>query len=83
MYCCLDCGHIFDDDEISIWQESRGEYWGVPCSETMSGCPRCHGNYVETYKCDCCGEYICSTYVELSNGNRYCDGCFQVKDIGD
>lgn len=44
-YLCLDCGSEFD--EPASWQESRGEFWGMPCSETMYGCPFCHGDYVE------------------------------------
>ena len=55
MYKCLECGHIFEDSEQSTWQESRGEFWGQPVSETMSGCPRCHGDYEKTKSCVECG----------------------------
>ena len=43
MFVCGDCGCIFEEPDE--WQEDRGEYFGKPCSETMSGCPRCGGNY--------------------------------------
>lgn len=34
-----ECGCEFDEPEAV--QESRGEYWGVPCWETMYYCPGC------------------------------------------
>lgn len=43
MQKCLECGKVFEDDEIAHWQESRGEFWGFPAYESMSGCPHCHG----------------------------------------
>ena len=47
IYVCIECGKTFDESEIAVWEESRGEFWGVPCSETMNGCPYCHGDYEE------------------------------------
>jgi hypothetical protein len=29
---CLDCQYL------RTWREPRGEFWGAPCSETMSAC---------------------------------------------
>ena len=55
MYKCLKCGHIFENGEQETWQESRGEFWGQPVSETMNGCPKCHGDYAETMPCVECG----------------------------
>lgn len=56
MYRCLECDAEFD--EPVRFEESRGEFWGVPCSETMWGCPYCHGEYMteEEYKRDILGE---------------------------
>lgn len=45
MYKCFDCGYEFD--EPITWQESRGEFWGAPCYETVCGCPNCKGEYEE------------------------------------
>lgn len=47
---CLECDKEFD--EPVEWYEDRGEFWGVPCSERMSGCPYCRGEYmtVEEYE---------------------------------
>lgn len=44
-YICLECGCEFDVP--ARWEESRGEFWGVPCSETMYGCPDCEGDFEE------------------------------------
>ena len=44
-YKCLSCGHVFEEGEQACWTESRGEYWGSPCYETMSGCPVCKEEY--------------------------------------
>ena len=54
-YRCLNCGHIFEEGEQARWIESRGEFWGTPCSEEMSGCPLCKGDYEKTVKCAVCG----------------------------
>lgn len=54
-YKCLRCGHIFEEGEQARWNESRGEYWGMPCSEEMTGCPLCKGEYEETKPCKICG----------------------------
>ena len=44
-YQCCDCGQFFD--EPAFWEESRGEWWGMPAYETVSGCPHCGGDYQE------------------------------------
>lgn len=83
MYCCLECGHIFDENDIATWQEDRGEYWGVPCSESVSGCPQCGGDYVKTYRCGECGEWILGGYVKLESGKRICEDCYTTHELGD
>ncbi len=78
-YVCLECYHIFD--EPKSWKEDRGEYFGSPCYEKFSGCPDCGGAYIETHRCDCCGEYInTDTYVEIGD-ERYCENCFMIKSL--
>ena len=83
MFVCLECGHIFDEDEVYTWKESRGEYWGTPCYEEMAGCPRCKGDYVETYKCDVCGEWINGSYIKLESGERICENCYVTYELGE
>ena len=72
MQICLECGKVFEDDEIAHWQESRGEFWGFPCSETVSGCPECGGDYEEAVECDRCGEWFSED--ELNEG--LCECCY-------
>lgn len=66
MYKCLECGHLFEEGEQARWEESRGEFWGSPCSESMSGCPICKGYYEEAVKCKICGRWV---------EDEYCDDC--------
>lgn len=54
MYKCTECGTLFEEGEEAVWQESRGEFWGMPCSETMRGCPECRGDYEKAFKCQKC-----------------------------
>ena len=76
MYKCVDCGHVFEDGEQAVWNEDRGEYFGMPCSETMTGCPKCHGYYEEAHICDGCGEWFLDD--ELYDG--LCGGCQEEED---
>ncbi len=70
-YKCNRCGHVFECcDE---WDESRGEYWGVPCSEKMSGCPLCHGDYEETTACEICG----AEHIEDELQGGICEECIE------
>lgn len=68
MYRCEDCGHLFEEGEQARWEESRGEHFGTPCSETMSGCPICKGDYEEVEPCK-----LCDSYEKVENG--YCEEC--------
>ena len=70
-YKCCDCEHVFEAEEIASWEESRGVYWGTPCSENVSGCPHCHGDYEKAERCEICGE--CFFKDELFGG--VCESC--------
>lgn len=50
MLKCEDCGAIFEEEELATWNENRGEFWGMPCFETMQGCPNCHSGDVVDYE---------------------------------
>ena len=71
---------MFEDDEIAHWRESRGEFWGSPAYETMSGCPRCQGDYEEAYECENCGKYF--TLDELDE-NYLCEDCRENEEDSD
>ena len=40
---CFDCGKYFDDPKAV--EEDRGEFWGIPCTETVYYCPYCMGEF--------------------------------------
>ncbi len=42
-YYCEDCKEWFDELYIKEYDEPRGEYWGIPCSEHRieRHCPYC------------------------------------------
>lgn len=82
---CYDCGHIFEEGEESHWRESRGEFWGSSCSEEMSGCPNCRGDYGKTIDCSVCGSAhledeldgcVCQSCIEKYSKNI--DMCFKI-----
>ena len=70
-FVCYDCGHIFEDGEQAHRNENRGEYWGSPCSEDVSCCPLCGGEYAESVPCDICG----SEHLEEELSGGVCDEC--------
>ena len=79
---CLDCGNVFDECDVAVWYEDRGEYWGRPCNERISGCPRCKGDYASAYRCECCEEWIDGEYVKIGNA-RYCCNCYTHYELGE
>ena len=50
MYRCKECGNLFDEDDVKIVEESRGEYWGFPCYEKMRLSPCCECNFEDAYE---------------------------------
>lgn len=79
MLICLECGHIFSEPERYV------DTHGLDCPpyEIWYGCPSCGGAYTETYRCDCCGEFIdTDTYVEVDDA-IYCENCFVIRKLGD
>ena len=73
MYKCLECGNLFEEGEEATWSENRGEFWGSPCSESVSGCPICKGEYEKTTKCKLCNSE--NLKDELTSG--ICDDCLE------
>lgn len=77
MFICTECFQLFE--EPSHWEETHG--LDAPPYEQMSGCPYCKGDYVKTYQCNSCGEWITTdTYVEV-NDNRYCENCYLIVSL--
>ena len=79
MYICLDCGCIFENPRKYV--ETHG--LDLPPYEEWNGCPWCGGAYAETFKCDLCNDWINGQYIEIKNGYKYCEECFQIKEIGE
>lgn len=74
MLKCVECGHVFSEYELNTWEESRGEHFGIPCYEKMSGCPICEGDYEDAVECDICGESHLAS--ELTGG--VCEDCIKT-----
>lgn len=79
VYICLDCGETFE--EPKRYTETHG--LDSPPYEEWNGCPSCGGAYVEAYRCDLCNDWINEEYVEIKNGYKYCENCFQIKEVGE
>ena len=78
---CLNCMSTFEEPSK---YEQRSEFWGAPCSETFYSCPYCDSDDIiedEPPKCDCCRKYCISDFVEIRDGQYFCNDCYQIKDI--
>lgn len=49
-YKCCECEAIFDEEDAGTIRESRGEFWGSPCYETLLVCPECRSDLIEEYE---------------------------------
>jgi hypothetical protein len=79
MFICLDCEHIFED--VKHYIETHG--FSSPPYEEWSGCPRCGGTCVEAHQCDECGKWITGEYIKTTSGQRICENCYTVMDLGE
>ena len=73
MYKCLECGNLFEEGEEATWSESRGDFWGSSCSESVSCCPICKGEYEKTTKCKLCN----SEKLKEELTSDICDDCVE------
>ena len=79
MYICLDCDTAFESPRQFI--EDHG--LDTPPYEAYWGCPQCGGAYVDACECDRCGQYIIDDYIELNDGFKICDRCYEIKNAQD
>ena len=70
-YRCLECGHIFEEGEQAIWEETHG--LDTPPYEKFSGCPICKSAYEETIPCKICG----SEHLEEELYGCICEECVE------
>ena len=81
MFVCCECRNVFSDP-IS-WMEDRGECFGFPSYEQLSGSPCCKETYVEAYQCNECGEWIITdNYIKIGH-DRYCEDCYAIYELGE
>ncbi len=71
MYRCENCGHLFEDGEQAVWEETHGLDHGP--YEKWDGCPICKGGYEEVHQCKECGGW--HTENELYEG--WCEKCLR------
>jgi hypothetical protein len=74
MFVCLDCQHLFQDPQHYV--ETHG--LDTPPYEHAYGCPKCGGVYVETHKCDCCGNWIVDDCIKTNNDLWFCQDCYRT-----
>ena len=79
MYICLDCCKTFSYPKRYV--DTHG--LDAPPYEEYDGCIYCGGAYTEAYKCSCCDEYITDRYVKLKTGERICECCYTVLELGE
>ena len=78
MFICTDCEYLFEDPKYYV--EKHG--LDTPPYEEFYGCPHCAGAFVETFKCDLCGDWIIGNYVKIDN-DRYCEDCYTKYELGE
>ena len=75
----MECGRIFDEPRCYV--ETHG--LDTPPYEVYYGCPKCAGSYAEAYKCDECNKWIDGSYIKTTLGQRICENCYSIMEIGD
>lgn len=78
-FICIDCECLFTNPKHYV--ESHG--LDTPPYEEYDGCPRCGGAYTEAYQCDECERWITGEYIKTTSGQRICENCYNVMEIGD
>jgi hypothetical protein len=78
MYICLNCNNVFA--QPNQYEERHGFTYGQ--FEKIYRCPYCDDNeFVETYRCESCGQWIdTDTYVEIDE-RKYCENCFTINSL--
>ena len=76
---CGRCDEIFEEPKRYV------ETYGLdtpPFYEYLA-CPICGGTYAEAFKCDICNEWIRGEYIKTTKGQRICEDCYNVYEIGE
>ena len=80
MMICTECGHVFNDDEAFVVEETLDMIDGVAYRERSCVCPECNGEYEQAVQCAECGEWF--RWDDLVSG-RYCQRCMDdlMRDV--
>ena len=74
---CLDCGTVFNADEVERVQDYRGECWGRPAYEEELICPHCKSSDIEdAEECEICDSW-CSAKKQ-NNNKGICTACIET-----
>lgn len=73
MYICVDCGKIYEDEEVETnvgLEEYNEGYYGTPSPKFLQvdECASCGGNLEKAVECKKCGDFIASDKV-------FCESC--------
>lgn len=79
MLICTECYNIFPEPRHYV--ETHG--LERPPYEEWFGCPECGGSYAKAHRCGECGEWITGEYVKLKSGERFCETCYILYEIGE
>ena len=72
-YVCLECGKVFEEDEIVYVDEDRGEFWGAPCTERVAYSPCCTADFDEAS--------VKQISLDILVGKETTDGLELARDI--
>ena len=73
-YKCLDCGHVFTEEEMASKSEYLTRLDNIPVYETRYACPACGGDYEEAHECEGCHDHFGED--ELYDG-KWCLNCLR------
>lgn len=79
---CEDCGHIFNEEDAVKYLDRHG--FNDSLGEEFRLCPKCKSTEISIAQyCYGCDEYFIGDYVEVANGDTYCENCFMLKNTYD
>jgi hypothetical protein len=82
MLLCTNCNTPIEENECGTYTEMHGFDGGI--GEEYPQCPHCKSTDVYgAMLCSGCDEYFCGEYVQVLNGDVYCERCFTIKDTDD
>lgn len=78
-YICMECGHVFNEDDFASVSEDRGFVGNARAYEGIAVCPQCHSDeYEEAYECCLCHEELADENIQYrtEQGDAVCKDCY-------